>query len=94
MYISWKCHSFFFIFVFEISLFTCGGGEPVAMHLNETNWPGRTICSLNVEIISGVISVMVGKNKTMLLKNESVTSNTDWVWAKVWNWMKQIPGQW
>lgn len=41
--------------------FTCGGGEPLAAHLNEINWPGRTICSLNVEIISGVISVMVEK---------------------------------
>lgn len=39
-------------------VFTCGGGEPDAVHLNEINWPGRTICSLNVEMISGVISTV------------------------------------
>lgn len=35
---------------------TCGGGDPVAAHLNDMNWSGRTIWSLNVAIISGIIS--------------------------------------
>lgn len=51
-------------------IFTCGGGEPVATHLNEMNWPGRTICSLNVDIISGVISVMGGKSESDFYTNE------------------------
>lgn len=39
---------------------TWGGGEPVATHLNEICWPGRTLCSMNVDVISGVMSAEMG----------------------------------
>lgn len=42
---------------FPVGWITWGGGEPVATHLNEICWPGRTLCSTNVDVISGVISV-------------------------------------
>lgn len=46
-----------FVFVKYLSkALTCGGGDPLAAHFIEANCPGRTICSSNVDIISGTTS--------------------------------------
>lgn len=45
-----------------IKLHTCGGGEPDAEHFNDICGPGRTFCSINVYINSGVVSEINNNN--------------------------------